>query len=79
MTLPVRLLEILSSTSVPVETQVYAKEEASVCCDPDFTVTQEAWDMYIPSDPCVMEKFEDGLRRFKSDTEKLRSIFMEQW
>jgi transaldolase len=37
MTLPVRLLEILSTTNVPVTMQVDAKEEAAVCCDPDFT------------------------------------------
>jgi transaldolase len=79
MTLPVRLLEILSTTNVPVTMQVDAKEEAAVCCDPDFTLTKETWDLYIPSDPCVMDKFEEGLRMFKSDTEKIRSIFMDQW
>ena len=65
MTLPVRLLEILSTTNVPVETQIFPKEEASVCRDPNFTLNKETWDLYIPSDPCVMDKFEEGLRMFK--------------
>lgn len=79
MTLPVDILESLSTSNVAIEKQVDATQDGVVCCDPDFKLNRETWDMYIPSDPCVMEKFEDGLRLFKVETEKLREIVMDQW
>lgn len=79
MTLPVAIFETLANSNVEVTQQVDADKDAAVCRDPDFRLNRETWDMYIPSDPCVMDKFEDGLRLFKTETEKLRTLLMEQW
>jgi len=53
-----------------------AESEAAVCCDPDFTLNKEMWDIYVPSDPCVMDKFEGGLGILKSEKKKLRTVVM---
>jgi transaldolase len=80
MTIPPPLLEVLMGMDASeVTKECDAQKDAATCCDPDFRLTQDAYEEYFKADGCGRDKLQEGIDSFTKDTEKLRDILISKF
>jgi transaldolase len=80
MTIPPPLLEVLSELDGSVvEQKCDAETAAATCRDPDYVLDEPTYKQYWDTDPCGIEKLNQGIDAFKQTTEDLRQVLINEF
>ena len=80
MTIPPPLLQVLSEMDASaVKEQCNAKTGAATCREPDFVLDELTFKQYWETDPCAIEKLNQGIDAFKQTTEDLKQVLIQEF
>ena len=80
MTIPPPLLEVLSNMDGSlVVKQCDPVKDGATCREPDYVLDETTFKQYWETDPCAIDKLNEGIEAFKATTEDLRKVLIDEF